>query len=90
VLRVIVTYVDDKGNVSVAATDAMPDEEAEALRKRIQNEHIEAGEKNRWIEVGPHSVQSRQIQTIRVQPPVSGPGSHFGDDEPRFTRDMKF
>jgi hypothetical protein len=90
--RVIVRYVDDKGNVSVFATDSMPDDEAEAERKRIQREHAEAGEANRWIEVGPHSVQSRQIQTISVQDPPSGPRVGFADDDdgPRFRRDMKF
>jgi hypothetical protein len=88
--RVIVKYVDDKGYVSVAATDPMPDEEADAMRKRIQQEHIEAGEKNRWIEVGPHSLQSRQIQTISVEEPLSGPSCGDGGDRPFFTRDMKF
>jgi hypothetical protein len=88
--RVIVRYVDDKGNLSVFATDPMPDEEAEAERRRIQTEHAEAGDANRWIEVGPHSVQSRQIQSISVQEPVTGASAYFGEgDEPYFRRDMK-
>jgi hypothetical protein len=80
VKRVIVRYLEDSGHLSVAASDPMPDEEAEALRQRIQQEHIEAGDKNRWIDVGGESVQSRQIQTISVQEPPGGASSYFGDD----------
>jgi hypothetical protein len=50
--RVIVRYLDDGDNISVAATEWMPDDEAEALRRRVQQEHIEAGDRNRWIDVG--------------------------------------
>jgi len=84
--RVIVRYIDDKGNVSVVATDAMADEEAESQRDRIEREHIEAGEQNRWIRVGEHSIQSRQIQAISLEVPLSMPDVDPG--EPFFRRDM--
>lgn len=88
--RVVVRFLDDKGNISVFATDSMADDEAEALRDRIEREHAEAGSENRWIRVANHSIQSRQIQTISVDEPPSV-AFGFGDEgEPFFRRDMKF
>jgi hypothetical protein len=89
--RVIVRYIDDKGNLSAVATDAMPDDEAGAVRDRVEAEHSAAGAQNRWIRVGDHSVQSRQIQTISLEEPLTGPT--YGEDyyyEPLFRRDMEF
>src|SRR5437868_9583070 len=41
--RVTVRFLDDKGNISVFATDSMPDGDAEALRDSIEREHAQAG-----------------------------------------------
>jgi hypothetical protein len=73
--------IDDKGKTSIYATDSMADEEAEATRERIEKEHAEAGTTNRWIRVGGHSIQSRQIQTISVDEPPSSYILQLGDDD---------
>ena len=88
--HVSVRIKDDKGKEQVFTTNEMTVDEAEALRHQIEREHIEAGSDNRWIRVGNHSVQSRQIQTISVQEPISI--SSFvpdDDDGPFFPRNMR-
>lgn len=88
--RVVVRFLDDKGNVSAFATDGMDDDEAEALRDRIEREHAEAGSENRWIRLANHSIKSRQIQTISVEEPPSVDFGVGNEGEPFFRRDMKF
>jgi hypothetical protein len=87
--RVLVRVLDDRGRESFFVTDDMPDEEAEELRDRVEKEHAEAGETNRWIRVGSHSIQSRQIQTISIQEPLSA-DLHHDEGGTFFHRDMKF
>lgn len=88
--RVVVRLLVDDGNASRVVTDFMPDEEAEALRDRVEKEHSEAGTENRWIRVGRHSIQSRQIQTISVEAPRQSAPSAVQRGEPIFRRDMNF
>ena len=88
--RVSVRFLDDKNHVSEFTTDSMPEDEAEALRDRIEKEHAEAGSENSWIRVGNHSIQSRQIQTNSVVEPPSAPIAISSDDAPFFRRGMKF
>jgi hypothetical protein len=75
--RLIVRYLGDDKKVSVLATDEMSEEDAEAERKRIQKEHTDAGAANVWIDIGGHSIQSRQIQSISIDDPPSS-GASFG------------
>lgn len=51
----------------------MNDEVAEAERTRIEEEHANAGDRNRWIRVGGTSVQSKHLVTIRVEDPPLPP-----------------
>jgi hypothetical protein len=54
-------------------TDWMPDDEAEALRRKAQEDHAAAGDALRWIEVGRHSIQSHDIEVISTESPSPGP-----------------
>jgi hypothetical protein len=89
--RVLVHLRDDRGRESVVTSDEMSQEKAEAERGRIEKEHAEAGDTNRWIRVGGSSVQSKHIFSIEVnEPPSSAIWSPDVDDEPAFRRDMDF
>ena len=67
----------------------MDDEAAEAERRRVEEEHAEAGGQNRWIRLGNVSFQSKELRTIEVSEPPQA-DAHFGDDAtPLFRRDME-
>src|SRR5438552_2159883 len=88
-LRVVIHLRDERGKESVFATEPMDPAAAEAERTRIEEEHSQAGDKNRWIRIGGTSVQSKDIAVIRIEEPYTA--ADFGEtDEPFFRRDMKF
>jgi hypothetical protein len=72
-VKILVVHTLDVNGRPQQFRASMEDAEAEAERQRVEEEHAAAGDENRWIRFGPHSVQSKTIHAISLESPPAAP-----------------